>query len=441
MIIWGGWGDAGETQIGGRYNPALDSWTLTSSAGAPYSRDHYSAVWTGIEMIIWGGWGSTLHNDGAKYNPSTNSWTLITLTNSPAARENHSAIWTGTSMIIWGGHDGTSFLGTGASYNPANDTWSSISANYAPSARAGHRAVWTGSEMIVWGGSDSNNKLNTGGKYRLSNNTWYPMSTSIAPVARIDFTAEWTGNEMIVWGGTDEYDDFDTGGRYYPNTDTWLATSTNKAPFARNKHTSIWTGTNMIIWGGYYYTGGRYCSYCPHTFDDVPCRFWAFDYIETLSSHGVTNGCHLNPPLFCPDSNVKRDEMAVFLIKSMGQTPAGSCTGIFNDVPVNYWACPFIEKLYTLGITAGCTSALYCPLGNVHRDEIAVFIIKAMNETPVSSCAGVFLDVPPSYWACKYIERLVQLNITSGCLPNYYCPSSNISRAQMAKFLVLAFNL
>ncbi len=182
--------------------------------------------------------------------------------------------------------------------------------------------------------------------------------------------------------------------------------------------------------------------YCSHTFDDVSCLYWSYKYIEALVSSGITSGCQINPPLYCPESNVRRDQMAVFLTKSMGEAPSEPCSGtIFNDVPSDHWACGYIEKLYLLGGTGGCAPHLYCPANFVNRDSMAVFLIKSINEIPVSPCTGIFDDVPPGYWACGYIERLIQLDITSGCATNLYCPSSKVTRAQMAKFLVLAFNL
>jgi len=38
---------------GGRYNPAKNSWTATSTTNVPDSRYHHTAVWTGSVMIIW----------------------------------------------------------------------------------------------------------------------------------------------------------------------------------------------------------------------------------------------------------------------------------------------------------------------------------------------------------------------------------------------------
>jgi len=50
---------------------------------------------------------------------------------------------------------------------------------------------------------------------------------------------------------------------------------------------------------------------------------------------------------------------------------------------------------------------------------------------------STFHDVPKSYWAWQYIERLYAARITTGCSTNplSYCPEQSVTRAQMAIFL------
>ena len=161
MIVWGGFG-IGDTSHGGRYNPATNSWTATSTINAPSERFSHTAVWTGSEMIVWGGEtssGPIGFNTGGRYNPSTDSWTATSTTGAPAARRSHTAIWSGSEMIVWGGYNGR-YLNTGGRYNPSTDTWTATTTRNAPSGRSNHTAVWTGSEMIVWG-----ERGNTGGRY------------------------------------------------------------------------------------------------------------------------------------------------------------------------------------------------------------------------------------------------------------------------------------
>ncbi|HEV2799645.1 MAG TPA: Ig-like domain-containing protein [Pyrinomonadaceae bacterium] len=255
MIIWGGQGPSGgRTNSGARYNPAVDTWTPTSAINAPQPRRAHSAVWTGTEMIVWGGCGASFDfcglSDGGRYNPATDSWTPTSTKSAPSSRSGHTAVWTGSKMIVWGGcshgyNNRCTALNSGGVYDPATNTWTPTSTTNAPSPRSGHTAVWTGTEMIVWGPS------NTGGRYNLASNSWTPTNTLNAPSARTGFTAVWTGTEMIIWGGYEgNFVTLNTGGRYNPQTDSWTPTSTTNAPAPRFSHTAVWTGAEMIVYGG-----------------------------------------------------------------------------------------------------------------------------------------------------------------------------------------------
>ena len=52
------------------------------------------------------------------------------------------------------------------------------------------------------------------------------------------------------------------------------------------------------------------------TFGDVPIGDFGYQYVEALSSSGVTGGCGNGD--YCPDRNVTRREMAIFLSKALG---------------------------------------------------------------------------------------------------------------------------
>ena len=127
---------------------------------------------------------------------------------------------------------------------------------------------------------------------------------------------------------------------------------------------------------------------CTGIFQDVPCPatpdFPYSNFIEDLSTRGITGGCATGPPaLYCPGDPVTRAQMAPFLLKTLlgGTYAPPDCTGLFTDVP-----CPvtpefpysnFIEDLSTRGITAGCQvgpPALYCPDSPVTREQMAAFL-------------------------------------------------------------------
>ena len=182
-------------------------------------------------------------------------------------------------------------------------------------------------------------------------------------------------------------------------------------------------------------------------FADVSTSYWAQPFIIRLYNAGVTSGCSTSPLMYCPETVVTRAQMAVFLLRgehgSAYVPPAvGSGTG-FTDVPADYWAAAWIKQLAAEGITSGCGPSLYCPETSVTRDQMAVFLLRAehgASYTPPPA-TGVFTDVPTTHWAAPWIEQLAAEGITGGCGVDTYCPSTPVTRAQMAVFLVRTFSL
>jgi IPT/TIG domain/S-layer homology domain len=140
-----------------------------------------------------------------------------------------------------------------------------------------------------------------------------------------------------------------------------------------------------------------------------------------------------------------RQQMAVFLLKSKNgvcYTPP-PCVGVFNDVPCPSSFANWIEALAEEGITGGCGGGNYCPLNPVLRQQMAVFLLKAEHGSSYvpPACSGDFNDVPcPSPFA-DWIEQLAAEGITGGCGPGIFCPTSAVTRGQMAAFLALTFKL
>jgi hypothetical protein len=182
----------------------------------------------------------------------------------------------------------------------------------------------------------------------------------------------------------------------------------------------------------------------PLGFADVPSGYWAFSFIETLARAGVTAGC--GNANYCPTAPVTRAQMAVFLERGMRgsdyRPPAATGT-VFLDVGAGDFAAAWIEQLAADGITAGCGGGNYCPENQVTRDQMAVFLLRAKYGSGYSPPApsGNFNDVPVDYWAAAWIEQLAAEGITAGCGGGNYCPENPVTRDQMAVFLVRTFGL
>jgi mannan endo-1,4-beta-mannosidase len=185
------------------------------------------------------------------------------------------------------------------------------------------------------------------------------------------------------------------------------------------------------------------------SFADIPSTYWAASFIERLYAAGITGGCGVSPLRYCPEETVTRAQMAVFLLRGIhtaSYTPpaVGAGTG-FGDVPSAYWAAAFIKQLAVEGITTGCGNGNFCPEHPVTRAQMAVFLLRSKHGagyTPPGVGAGTgFGDVPSDYWSAAWIKQLVTEGITTGCGSGNYCPENPVTRAQMAVFLVRAFNL
>lgn len=178
-------------------------------------------------------------------------------------------------------------------------------------------------------------------------------------------------------------------------------------------------------------------------FDDVPPDHPFFLEIGKLSARGVTVGC--GEGNYCPNQTVARQEMAAFIIRALGVfDPPPPAMQRFADVPPSNLFYAFIEEMAVRQITFGCGGDNYCPLNPVKREEMAAFIIRGIGEfNPPTPAQQRFADVPPSNLFYNFIDRMAVLGITSGCASNppLYCPGDFTNRGQMAVFLVRAFDL
>ena len=120
--------------------------------------------------------------------------------------------------------------------------------------------------------------------------------------------------------------------------------------------------------------------------------------------------------------------------------PGGSFTDDDGNVHEGY-----IEAIAEAGITSGCNPPIsdrYCPQRNVTRGEMAAFLVRALG---LSSEGGRnwFTDDDNSVFE-RDINRLAAAGITAGCNPpanDRFCPTNWVTREQMAAFLVRAYKL
>jgi hypothetical protein len=174
-------------------------------------------------------------------------------------------------------------------------------------------------------------------------------------------------------------------------------------------------------------------------FNDVAASAYYANGVDLFAQYGITAGCGNNN--FCPDQNVTRAQMAIFIIKAIfgNNTFAFSTTPHFADVQPTDFGFKFIQAMFELGISAGCGNGNYCPNDPVTRGSMAVFIVAARLGAGANftyPATPYFTDVPATANTFKFVQRMRMEGITGGCTPTTFCPAASVTRGQMAIFIM-----
>ncbi|MFN7936038.1 MAG: SBBP repeat-containing protein [Bryobacteraceae bacterium] len=113
-------------------------------------------------------------------------------------------------------------------------------------------------------------------------------------------------------------------------------------------------------------------------FVDVSPAYLFNDYISLMKLGNVADFCNGDPAQFCPENATTRATMALYIIRALygGDTFTFRAQPYFTDVPSTHPQFPHIQKMRELGYTAGCTATTYCPNDNVTRGQMAAFIVR-----------------------------------------------------------------
>jgi S-layer family protein len=182
-------------------------------------------------------------------------------------------------------------------------------------------------------------------------------------------------------------------------------------------------------------------------FEDVPPSSGYRPFVANLAGNGITGGC-ASGRFCPGSPTLRSHMAVFLLTSKLGLTyspppPAG----LFYDVPVTDPFAPWIEDLVNRGISGGCSISppLFCPASAVSREQMAVFLLTASLGASYAPppAQGIFADVPATDPFARWIEDSYNRGITAGCniAPLLYCPDDPVIRAQMAVFLVTSFGL
>jgi hypothetical protein len=164
--------------------------------------------------------------------------------------------------------------------------------------------------------------------------------------------------------------------------------------------------------------------------------------IEALVAAGITTGCDMAGTRFCPDEPVSRGQMAAFLTRAIDLRPGlvsfeDTAGSVFEDD---------IARVADSGIARGCDpprNTRFCPEATVTRGQMAAFLVRGFGFADTGRAQVDFEDTGDSEFEDD-IAALAAAGITQGCNPpdnTRFCPGDEVTRAQMATFLVRSLEL
>jgi hypothetical protein len=135
--------------------------------------------------------------------------------------------------------------------------------------------------------------------------------------------------------------------------------------------------------------------------------------------------------------------MAAFLVRALGLTDDGGKDWFGDDDGSIFEGA--INKLAAAGITLGCNPPAndeFCPGDGVTRAQMAAFLVRAFD---LADDGGKdwFGDDDGTIFEGA-INKLAAAGITLGCNPpanDEFCPGDTVTRAQMASFIARAMDL
>ncbi|MCZ8536653.1 S-layer homology domain-containing protein [Paenisporosarcina quisquiliarum] len=119
--------------------------------------------------------------------------------------------------------------------------------------------------------------------------------------------------------------------------------------------------------------------------------------------------------------------------------PTSSQAAGFPDVSTSHWAYSSIEKLSNAKIINGYSNGMFGPNNQVSRAQAAKILANALKLPLDSTFKTSYQDVPSTHWAYKEIRALTEKGVFSNTTT--FNPDAPLSRAQMAKLLVVAYQI
>lgn len=165
-------------------------------------------------------------------------------------------------------------------------------------------------------------------------------------------------------------------------------------------------------------------------FTDVSKSHWAYDQIVDMKKESIIFG--YPDGSYKPNSPIRRDHVAALFVRSLDLKPIRAGKE-FKDVSKSHSFYDEIQAVYRAGIFDGSSGRQFKASSDLTRAEMAKVLVDAFDLELEKGTA--FDDVSAKHWAKDYIATIYANGITVGDNNGDFNPEEPVTRAQYAAFL------
>ncbi|WP_394235057.1 S-layer homology domain-containing protein [Niallia oryzisoli] len=176
------------------------------------------------------------------------------------------------------------------------------------------------------------------------------------------------------------------------------------------------------------------------SFSDVADGWFFTEPVKALAAQNVLNG--YADGTFLPFKNVTRAEAAKMITAAIGLDTKNVINPNFTDVAEGSWYYPYVAALAGANIVGGYGDRSFKPDSTITRAEMAKIIVEAYDLVDKNqNVKNTFTDVDKNAWYANYVEVLVENEVANGRTPTTFVPEGLLTRGEAATLVYRSENL
>lgn len=169
------------------------------------------------------------------------------------------------------------------------------------------------------------------------------------------------------------------------------------------------------------------------TFKDVSSTHPAQQAISNLSERQIIGG--FSDGTFRPNQSVTRGQAAKFIAVSLNLPSVTPAKSHFKDVAADHPFTGYIHALSAKGIIGGYNDGTFKPNQTISRAQLSKILVTAFQAKPKSTIGIPYTDVSKTIWYAPFVQTLYSHGVHLTEQPKSLSPNQLVTRWEMAKWI------